>query len=1054
MLEIGATSGFEAQTKLAEIVRDSKQLDPFKHITLVVESNHQALQFRRQLVRSLARIGAPSALVAFSAHTKLDLLAILAGAAQVKWNYDAFDKVRQTTLREVLVSRDETFANLANHAESFETILNYTRQFDWQVLTPELLVQLGAASQSSITKISLGLLEVALTLQEKIRESGIKAPADVASEIEQSLTADQRKKLESILGFVVSLAQDYPHSLENLVSNLVSQDSHARLHLSVGEARSQPTQIISYPDPETEAKAVVREVAKKISQGFGVDQFAVLYTDATQYSEILAHEFEEAGISWNGISTESPAITRAGVATKSYFGIAQAILATSTFTKSDLQTIFRMASVHVLGEEVRTGALGRFIQKNGLFNEVNNWIPQLRATGSQLAGLKAELQDLITWNADQEEIDQKNSEIKNSEQAATLIRMVDSFIASAERLVLSKNNQELATQIWIEINEFFPHISDSKMPVERLAFEKLAELFSSQHSSPISTRQDTQKSLQAQYQSIFLRLTKMKLQHGELARGVYVGPVSQNGALYFENLWVVGAGDGMLPQAISEDPIFPDTVKSALGKLSSSKFPGVSGRVREIQSNYLAVTKGAKNLTISYPRGGTLAKSEGKPSPWLDKTIVAAEIEVQAAKEFRLQSLNAISKSDLSAKQSAEASAQGAALGKALRAAIWFAAPESSEFLGDLSGTTTTPLIDFESMALSASSAEKFLKCNHNFFTTKLLGVSDNQDEDSIEEVRAIDFGKAVHKAFERLLLEAPQFTPTFGKEYSAEAKNKFVEIFEEECDLLFGRGQAGWGPLFESRKRSFIDLIDFYFDLESMSRTKTIFPKMGSRGSDLHEVMSESDFLRPHLSEFEFHKQGDGLLLVSVTAKNYPEQILRFTGSIDRVDISENSEHVGVVDFKTGKMGNIDENTAVQDLLYEKAIRHSTGFLGVKKVSSRYLFLSRRKEDSGLKDIRADRDRRVFLPESAGGLIGSDYSQAVMNNRSNSETELEDKLALLVTAAFEGRFLTHNVEDSKASFAFCPTCKKLGQRQISQLSRTLYPPKKQQASAEEEVQG
>jgi hypothetical protein len=277
--------------------------------------------------------------------------------------------------------------------------------------------------------------------------------------------------------------------------------------------------------------------------------------------------------------------------------------------------------------------------------------------------------------------------------------------------------------------------------------------------------------------------------------------------------------------------------------------------------------------------------------------------------------------------------------------------------------------------------------------------------------------------------------------------------LFNEECDLLVARGQAGWAPLFESRKRLFLDNLNDYFGLEVLSRSKVIFIGEGPHGGDLFSTMRDSDLLRPQVAEFEFHKADGRPLHITVQAADYPAQELKFTGSIDRVDVSENREHVGVLDFKTGSKRYIDKSAAIQDLLYEYAIRHSTQFLGVKKVSSRYLYLSKKLADAGLIDLRSDRDKHVFLSTDEGGLSGAEYDKAVAENQEKSETELLDKLELLVSAAIEGKFLTHNVVAAKSSFTNCVTCHKLGQRQVTRLSKVLYPPAEVAAEGDEEEQ-
>jgi hypothetical protein len=423
---------------------------------------------------------------------------------------------------------------------------------------------------------------------------------------------------------------------------------------------------------------------------------------------------------------------------------------------------------------------------------------------------------------------------------------------------------------------------------------------------------------------------------------------------------------------------------------------------------------------------------------------------VPASFEFRLNEVGAVSITDLESKASAALSGSQAA-SKQLAAAIWYVAPQATEFAGNLEGKTSAPLIDFDKLVLSASSVEKFLKCGHNFFTTKVLGLSDMEQPDSIEELRSIDFGKAVHSAFEKLLKRHAALTPDFGQPYSDEAIAKFRELFEEECNLLVARGQAGWLPFFESRKRGFLNLLNDYFKLESQARTDVFVSPPGKRG--VFKPMSDENLLRPQDAEFEFDKTGDGLLKVPVQPAEYPQETLKFKGIIDRVDVSENREHVGVIDFKTGSRANVNRSTAVQDLLYEYAIRRNLNFLGVTKVSSRYLFLSKTKEESGLVDLRGDREPGVFLHPADGGLTGPEYNAALAANKAAAEGELLTKLANLVVASHKGVFLTHDTEKAAKSFTFCPTCKKLGQKTITRLSWTAHPGSQQPQEGNEEGQ-
>lgn len=1036
MRELSYTSGLDAQNDLARIVLEAKKQDPFKPVTLLVDSNHQALQVRRQLVRSLARQGNPTSLVAFSAQTKLDVISTLARIAGIDWDPQEFKNAKQDVLHGVLLSKGEVFGDLARHPESFAALSKYTDQFDWVDLTDALVKGLIDAGEALTTKVSLQLLQVAKEVQHQLRASGKLGPADIIGRLSNSSSESFSRQVKSSLGLVLVVTEDHPFSLAALLDSILGSDSQVKINLTRGSAREQETQVLSFPDPETEAKAVVREVAKRIANGDAIEQFAVLYTDAAQYADLLENEFDQAQIAWNGMATESPVLSLPATATKGYLAVVNSILQTGSFIRADFIALLRTSSITIHGEKLGSGKFVRFLNRIGLFNEVKNWEPILHAMAAQIPELEQELDMLDVYDAEQDEKDDISFKLDQARTAASLEQLISEILASSERLSLATKNSDLAAQVWQEVNEFFPQLAQSKMPIDRLAFEKLGELFSTQHHGSLGSRDEVRDALHQIGQGVLLKLAQLKMQHGELARGIYIGPVSQNGALYFENLWIVGAGESMLPQQVSEDPILPDLLKELFIRETGSHLKTVPTRVAEIEANFFAVATGAKNLTISYPRGGTLSKSEGMPSGWLGMLTSSPEKAIPAAFEFRLSEIGAVSATDLHSKEKAALSDSEAEC-KELSAAVWFTSPQLTEFAGNLGATATLPLIDFAEMPLSASTVEKFLKCGHNFFTTKVLGVSDMEQPDSIDEIRSLDFGKAVHAAFERLLKEHPTLNPDFGKPYSDEAVAKFRVLFEEECDLIVARGQAGWTPLFESRKREFISRLADYFTLEHKSRSEVFVPA-GKGGT--FKPLSTENLLKPQNAEFEFDKTANGLLQVPIQVEGLPPETLRFKGLIDRVDVSANREHVGIIDFKTGKRKHLNPKTSVQDLLYEYAIRRNNNFLAVTKVSSRYLFLNEELKQSGLVSLRTDRNLEVFLSPAGDVLSGPEYLAALEQNKLAAELELKAKLAILVSAAHKGEFRTHDVKSAKDSFSVCQTCKKLGEKTISRLSPSIHP--------------
>jgi ATP-dependent helicase/DNAse subunit B len=543
----------------------------------------------------------------------------------------------------------------------------------------------------------------------------------------------------------------------------------------------------------------------------------------------------------------------------------------------------------------------------------------------------------------------------------------------------------------------------------------LGQLESASSSANVSNDRAVAKALQTKVKQA-LRVSGTYRKGG----GVFVGELNVSPLLCFDSLIVIGSSEGALPKRQLESPLISNEVCDILDELYPGMFPSTVelSRLEKVAAH--SIFTSADQITFSFARSGLVGSGSGHLSPLLEKIPSLSIKSVSHFSEYTDAEANAVLPFDLARKtvlQGAAGSNTDRESQPGLDSAVALYSHEYGHFSGNFKVDVSSYLTD---KVLSPSAIETYLKCPHKFFVTKILGFVFEDDDDEIEVFRASDFGTIVHSSFEQFhkLCLADNLLPNFGEAFTADAIEQFSLIFNQECDRAIAKGQAGWLPLFEQKRKTFLKNLNLYFALEHKHRSM-------SPGGQV--LLRDAFTLRPHLAEYSFDL--DGLMPVRIPVEGTKKtHDIQFKGRIDRADKSRSDYMAGIVDFKTSRAISITSSAEehIQDLVYSYALRHnSADFSNTKIVVFSYLTINKEKE-SKLVNLRENYpdgqpvDAAIFKSESEGGYSDTELPSKVQEHNAKLDGLLIAHLRSLIVAGETGNF---PLNPESKSVNYCEVC-------------------------------
>jgi len=1026
-------SPVEANDCISSIIADAKQSNPLAPIMFVTDNYRQGGKLVNQFISAYLDKSEAKSVVGLSQITLTDLIQKLCDKLEIDWSRAKYE----TALYEVVSAKlysGSTFLEptklIPTTVHSIQRLVSNYCWIDFE--DADLIAQV---SNSKATRTSKDLFELAKEIDEDLASREILSPAKV---LKVCLQPNNEQILASFIQETTFLvfAQALPESAVKLFNQIVKKDNLGFVFLGpvaqeVGNLQSK-FEHYSFPDVMTEVRHATSKVIEYIQEGARAEDVAILYSDEGDYARHLKFALDNAGISWTGKDTDAMSATKMAALVLDVLSMSSS----ASQRKLDRKFLLRVIRSGLLRRPENFPAnhswtnIERFIREKGLFNNAENWIPQLETLASQLPSLEKELKELEKSPEDFEDpIKTLRRSVSESRSAAALLNIIqvcEKYIGPEGSLRAGRSEQEVMMSLIELINQIVGNVDKRRISdSDRECLDGLVQLGNQLSTHPVAIASSVLPSLIAKIEQLFA--TGGSYRTGP---GIFVGQINQHPLRQIKFQVLLGVSDGAFPKRRQEDPLSPDALRIALGPDYANVLPSSSKQTQDEIRSGVSLLSGAKRAVVSFSRSGLIGLGSGNPSSDV-RSLIGTEVPINSFEQLVDFSANAVLPIDV-ARKSQLASMTGSSNDRAsypgLDSLVALMGNEFGSFTGKVGSSQET--FNFDN-SLSASAIETYLKCPHKFFVTKILGFRFEDDEDEVEVLRALDFGTIVHKSFELLHQHCveTQMMPDFGEPYSTAAVEKFKEIFNSQCDDAIQRGQAGWRPLFEQKRRNFLNLTSLYFKLEHEFRSMA--PKAKSNSP---EIPIREDFkLRPHLAEFSYDSQGVLPLEIKVLSSDNVTRTLKFKGQMDRVDKSRSDIHAGVIDFKTGKASRLvaAKKELIQDLLYSYALRENmVDFANVQYVSFAYITLNTPKESRivGLRDV----DKGLYVDDTVGGYSGLDLLERIRLNNMDADDELKTVLRGFVDANERGIFPPFSGSSTSSNCEVC--AKSFGEKRAAQI--------------------
>ena len=973
------------QDAVVLLVRELQAGDPLSAVTLVVDTPLSGTTMRRQIVAS-------GALGPGVANLKLltvsDLVAELAGAVGIQSARRVPAVVREAVVSAVLADDPGPFLSSRAHPSTALRLGDALSELRWCRLEEGSLARVRHAAP---TATSSGVLAFILRVRATMEAlNGSRADAAEIDDIVTGLSGHVDTHRLRQLGALVVVAQQIPAPVGRLLDAVAA-------HMAVHAVELAPTDdpapegVRDFPDPVTEAAFAVRQAVAGLVDGTRPEQVAILYGSDRPYAALLAAELDAAGVTWHG----STATT---LGTTALARVADVLLAAagghsesaSGVTRPLLLRWINAAPLHDGESRLPSWRWRRLIRDQDLFGDTTGWTASMDKLARSTPVEDSEDDDPDRAQA------QRELHERTAQDASSLISFLQRVGVTVDGFSQAPTWLDLGSRVWDAIAQY--HLgtpwwrADS---AERQAHQRLREILLDELPAlddlartfgAASTRPDV-----VVLQQVLARdLQARRGRHGDIGAGIHVGPLRDATLLRFEQVIVVGAAEGLLPPAVSEDPLLPDAVRDVL-RASPADLPTSIELVDRSARDYRSVVAAAQHAWVTRPRGAVPGRGTPHPSRYLPPRVRGASSAVASRWASLGQMPWPVSDDDLAVRALlADPDDVPEPLDAPATAARAARRSKFDRFHGNITGAVDDMVWDITAKPTSASGIESFLHCPYHFFVERVLGFRTDEIIDEIDEVAPRDLGTLLHRALDRFVRQAQTegWLPGPGERWPDNAEAVLRSLFHAEAAGAQAQGLTGWKPAWDAR---YADVVATFGDLLDKDATQV-------RGA-----LATS----PITSEVTFGGVGEPAVPVTLDDGS----IVHLCGAIDRVDLDADGTVVGVVDYKSGKSasfkdklgipmarGGIRVREKVQDLVYDAAARAI--YPDVGEVAVRF----------------------VFVPDAG------EVTVLAADHELDPPATLQRLLDDMRTAGKDARF----PPNPRGEYDYCPVCKRLGRRAYS----------------------
>lgn len=413
---------------------------------------------------------------------------------------------------------------------------------------------------------------------------------------------------------------------------------------------------------------------------------------------------------------------------------------------------------------------------------------------------------------------------------------------------------------------------------------------------------------------------------GPFGDGLYLAPIQSARGMDFDQVFVLGMVEGIIPAVPSADPLLLDSEREEVG------LPPRIARATNLRSDYLCALAAAPHRTLSFARSDVGTQSRQRPSRWLMETVASLAghpVAADTLPEFRPapwltvaasfeRSITAAGSEPLSLQEWELAAmaanggvpppflAHGSSLESGLAAAAavlpaWARrAQDPSPALSPWAGGAGPAASEVDGV-YSPTSFETLARCPFRYFLGNILRVKETVEPGDVHRIEPADRGTVVHDALEQFLTESAREgrIPGPAEPWPEAGRQRLLALADDICDRFEAAGKTGGAALwYVDRARIRRDLSGF-LDADDARRAAT-------GASFLHaEFQFGRDAARP---DGQPHRPPVRVALADGT------EVL-FRGQIDRVDRTKGGELI-VYDYKTGSIRDYKALASAEDRL------------------------------------------------------------------------------------------------------------------------------------------
>ena len=709
-------------------------------------------------------------------------------------------------------------------------------------------------------------------------------------------------------------------------------EAHPLVLVQPGPARV-PTRVLHASDSDDEVRCIVREVVAALAvPGQRAHRLAIVHPSPRPYARLLHAHLNAAGVAFNGrggTPVVESSIARAFLGTLGLagHGFPRSAVFDILYTWRCRQ--FDGSAVPAVTWE-RTSRAANIV---GGLDPISDWGLRLDTFTAQAE----ERETTVTgWRRDRIREEREAAHALRGFIVELAARLHDIHIAPTWREVVERS-LALLSDVFGEVGEAASGHSEEHRAhaTVRAVLTDLVALDAHHPPSGLSTLVDV----------LVTELGQPTPRVGTFGSGVFVGDLAQARGMDLDRIWIVGLSEDAYPGRGHEDALLPDWLRQDTPGLQSYR-DRVARKCRDLDAAFAAAT----HVTASFPRGDLRRSTERLPSrlllPTLRGILGRPDLSATTWKEVPAVEgivdcasfAHGVTTTPFPATVQ-EWQVRNVAAGGTIEDAAHASALEMNEarsgdrftrFDGNLSGVEGLPNYAHEGFEISPTRLEGYAVCPFAFFVHRLLGAQPIEEPASTGPISAIELGNIFHNTMDGFIQQEKAAGTLPGP---AEPWTELHEkrLFAAARTAIAGhraKGLIGHPTLWEFQEErvmaEFRAMLHFDTEWRAANRSRPVDSELAFGGTHPHPAVE-----------------------VEV-----PAGVVRFTGSADKVDVSDGA--VFVTDIKSGSARRFkdigasrnheDESaswtvggTKLQLPIYAKAAREA---FGLEASEARYWFV------------------------------------------------------------------------------------------------------------------